>query len=263
MATDPKLRSITGRLVPNKLTSREDDYTFNTQYVGTRTIDDICKLAQPKMGEKYSASEMRTLYDVLLATAKTELFGGATVEFGFTNNSVGVEGSFVGPSAQFDPNLHAVVLRSTPTAAIRKELSQVTAIVSHIEEGLPTISTVTDVATGSVNKQLTPGGGLNGKGTRVKIVGEEGQEVGFFFVNAETQAVTVVPQTSLLRNEPKNFSFVIPPLADGTYYLEIASQYGGNSAVTLKEVRRNRFPYPLTVGSGGSGGGSEDNPEII
>ena len=34
MATDPKLRSITGRLVPNKLTAREDDYTFNTQYVG-------------------------------------------------------------------------------------------------------------------------------------------------------------------------------------------------------------------------------------
>ena len=99
MATDPKLRSITGRLVHNKLTAREDDYTFNTQYVGTRSIDDICKLAQPKMGEKYSASEMHTLYDVLLATAKTELLGGATVEFGFTNNSVGVKGSFVGPLA--------------------------------------------------------------------------------------------------------------------------------------------------------------------
>lgn len=156
MATDPKLRSITGRLVHNKLTAREDDYTFNTQYVGTRSIDDICKLAQPKMGEKYSASEMHTLYDVLLATAKTELLGGATVEFGFTNNSVGVEGSFVGPLAQFDPEKHSVVLRSTPTAAIRKELSEVTVIVSHIEEGLPTISTITDVATGLINKQLTP-----------------------------------------------------------------------------------------------------------
>ena len=69
MATDPKLRSITGRLVPNKLTAREDDYTFNTQYVGTRSIDDICKLAQTKMGDKYSASEMRAVYDAIYATA--------------------------------------------------------------------------------------------------------------------------------------------------------------------------------------------------
>ena len=259
MATDPKLRSITGRLVHNKLTAREDDYTFNTQYVGTRSIDDICKLAQPKMGEKYSASEMRTLYDVLLATAKTELFGGATVEFGFTNNSVGVEGSFVGPSAQFDPEKHSVVLRSTPTAASRKELSEVTVIVSHIEEGLPTISTITDVATGLINKQLTPGGGLNGKGTRVKVAGETGKEVGFFFINAETQEETAVAVTSLLRNEPKNFSFIIPQLAPGTYYLEIASQYGGNSAVLLKEVRRNRFPYPLTV----AGEPEPENPDVV
>ena len=65
--------------------------------------------------------------------------------------------------------------------------------------------------------------------------------------------------TSLLRNEPKNFSFIIPQLAPGTYYLEIASQYGGNSAVLLKEVRRNRFPYPLTV----EGEPEPENPDVV
>ena len=260
MANDPKLRSITGRLVPNKLTAREDDYTFNTQYVGTRSIDDICKLAQTKMGDKYSASEMRAVYDAIYAAAKTELFGGATVEFGFANNSVGVEGSFVGPLAQFDPAKHNVVLRTSPTAAIRKELSEVTVIVSHIEEGLPTVTTITDVASGTVNQLLTPGGGLNGKGVRVKIAGDDENAVGIFFVNAETNAETHIPMKALMRNEPKAFAFVIPQLAPGTYYLEIATQFGGNSVKLLKEVRRNRFPYPLTVA-----GEPEDSegPDII
>ena len=70
-----------------------------------------------------------------------------------------------------------------------------------------------------------------------------------------------VPESVLSRNEPSNFSFIIPALADGTYYLEIATQYGGNSKTLLKDVRRSRFPYLLTVGDSGGGGG-DDRPEI-
>ena len=62
--------------------------------------------------------------------------------------------------------------------------------------------------------------------------------------------------TSVSRNDPSFFSFIIPALADGKYYLEIASQYGGNSTKVLKEVRRNRFPYLLTVGD------EDDRPVI-
>lgn len=46
MATnDPKKHSITGNLVANMLTEREDDYTFNVTYTANRTIKDLCKLA--------------------------------------------------------------------------------------------------------------------------------------------------------------------------------------------------------------------------
>ena len=102
--------------------------------------------------------------------------------------------------------------------------------------------------TEKVNSQLTPLGNLNGEGKRVKVVGSEGSIVGFFFVNADTEEETAVPKTSLSRNDPSFFSFTIPQLADGDYYLEIATQYGGNSKTILKDVRRNRFPYKLRVG---------------
>lgn len=259
MATEPKKRSITGKLVENKLTERSDDYTFNTTYVQSRSIGDLCSLAGKRFGDKYSPAEILGIYEMLFSVSLDELCSGCIVEFGFVNNSLGVEGAFIGPKAQFDPAKNRVVLRTTPTAAVREELADISVIVSHVEEGLPTIITVTDVASGLVNQKLTPGGGLTGKGSRCKIVGEEGDDnVGFFFVNAKDNKETPVPVTSLIRNEPANFSFVIPALEDGTYYLEVATRYVGNSSHHLKEPRRNRFPYPLTVGQGDS-----ESPEEI
>lgn len=41
MATnEPKMRSITGRLSANKLTEREDDFTFNVIYQANQTVKD-------------------------------------------------------------------------------------------------------------------------------------------------------------------------------------------------------------------------------
>ena len=178
---EPKKRSITGKLVENKLTARTDDFTFNVTYVQSRSIGDLCKLAAARLGTKYSASEIEGIYSEIKGVAEEELYSGSTVEFGFTTNSLGVEGSFIGPKAQFDPARNKVVLRSTPTAEIRSKLTDISVIVSHVEEGLPTIISVTDVASGAVNTKLTPGGGLTGSGQRIKIAGETGDAVGFFF----------------------------------------------------------------------------------
>ena len=38
---EPKKRSITGKLVENKLTARTDDFTFNVTYVQSRSIGDL------------------------------------------------------------------------------------------------------------------------------------------------------------------------------------------------------------------------------
>lgn len=119
---------------------------------------------------------------------------------------------------------------------------------------------MTDVASGAVNTKLTPGGGLTGSGQRIKIAGETGDAVGFFFVKDGSQTSVAVPMTSVLRNDPSAFSLIIPALEDGTYYLEVATRSSGNSKVFLKEVRRNRFPYPLTVGGGD---GDSESPDEV
>lgn len=257
--TDPKMRSITGNLVANMLTEREDDFTFNVTYVANRTIDDLCNIAA-KGKSKFSASELRSAYNDLMEVAKEELYSASTVEFGFANNSLGVDGPFIGPKAKFDPEKNNVTLRCSPRVEFKKDLKAISVIVGEVTEGLPTITKVTDVFTGEVNTKLTPGNTLNGEGKRIKIVGAEGSPVGFFFIKASDDTETAVPMTSVSRNDPSFFSFIIPALADGTYYLEVATQYGGNRTVLLKEVRRNRFPYLLTVGAGSDD--DDDRPVI-
>ena len=48
MVNEPKKRSITGKLVANVLTEREDDFTCNVTYVANRSIKDLCRIRQPK-----------------------------------------------------------------------------------------------------------------------------------------------------------------------------------------------------------------------
>lgn len=254
---EPKKRSITGKLTPNNLTEREDDFTFNVIYQAKRSIKDLCQLAA--VNSKYTAAHMESIYNELLTQAEIELFNASTVEFGFTNNSLGVDGPFTGPDAQFDPKVNHVVMRTSARAEYKKILQEIGVIVSGTSEGLPVITSVTDITTGSINCDLTPGGGLNGEGNRVKIVGSEGQTVGFFFISETDQTETAVPTTALLRNDPSYFSFIIPQLAKGAYYLEIVTQAGTNSKTLLKEPRRNRFPYLLYVG-GKPGSGEEERP---
>lgn len=245
-SNEPKMRSITGRLVANELTDRKDDFTCNIVYQAKRSIKDLCRLAA--VNSKFTASELESAYNDLHEQAKNEVYNAATVEFGFATNSLGIDGAFVGPDAQFDPSVNNVTMRCIPRSEYKDDLKKINVIVLGTSEGLPTITVVTDVVTGSVNSEITPNGGLNGTGNRVKIVGEEGKEIGFFFISETDGTETAVPATSLLRNEPSNFTFIIPQLAKGAYYLEIATQAGTNSKTMLKEPRRNRFPYLLYVG---------------
>ncbi|MEI3107011.1 MAG: hypothetical protein V8T16_16500 [Parabacteroides merdae] len=52
MVNEPKKRSITGKLVANVLTEREDDFTCNVTYVANRSIKDLCRIRAAK-GSKY------------------------------------------------------------------------------------------------------------------------------------------------------------------------------------------------------------------
>lgn len=254
MAEEPKKRGVNGKLKPYSITKdRDDDFTFLVSYTANRSIKDICQLAA---NDKYPASELESMYRHLIGKAKEELYSGATVEFGFCTNSLKVTGLFIGPKAQFDPTRNKVELSCVPRMEFKKELTSIPVFVVGTEEGGPTLIKVIDVTTGNVNSTLTPGGGLNGEGSRTKVDGPDASN-GFRFINADTDEVTEVPATSILRNDPSYFSLIIPQLAEGSYFLEVTTQFTKTHTL-LTTPYTNRLPYPLTVGKGSDDGGGDD-----
>lgn len=123
---EPKMRSITGKLVANKLTERDDDFSFNVTYQANRSVKDLCKLAATN--SKFTASELESAYNDLMAQAKIELYNASTVEFGFANNSLGVDGPFIGPDAKFDPSVNNVTLRCSPRIEFKEDLKNISVL---------------------------------------------------------------------------------------------------------------------------------------
>jgi len=108
------------------------------------------------------------------------------------------------------------------------------------------INSVTDVTSGEVNSRLTPGGGVNLTGSKVKIDGDNAA-IGISLTNQATTDVVMIPKTSLLVNDPSKITFIVPPtLVPGDYTLSVTTMYS-NSGNFLKEPRTYIFEYLLNV----------------
>lgn len=89
------------KMNPNKLSEREDDFIINVIYQPSRSVKDLCKFASAK--SKFTKSELENVYRDLYAQAKEELYNASTVQFGFANNSLGMDGVLTGQESRFDP----------------------------------------------------------------------------------------------------------------------------------------------------------------
>jgi len=108
------------------------------------------------------------------------------------------------------------------------------------------INSIIDVTSGIDNGRLTPGGGINLTGAKIKIAGENAN-IGIKLTEQNTSAEVVIPITSILVNEPSRITFIVPAdLPNGDYKLSLTTQYSHSSA-TLKEPRTCIFDYMLNV----------------
>ena len=95
-----------------------------------------------------------------------------------------------------------------------------------------------DLASGARNETLTPGNIAQLKGSRLKFDPADAAQ-GIFLVapnGSETRAA------SISRNKPGQIDFLVPPLAAGTYHLEVRASVYHNSA-----ARTGTLPAELNV----------------
>ena len=227
------------------LTERKDDRFGRVVTRKSLTEDDLINIAVTRRTD-LNATSLRSSIDILKDIAKEEIANGSSVSFGLGYFSMGVNGVFIGDNAKWDTSKHSLSIRVAPTAELRNAAKSVSVDVRGMAEIGTVVNSVTDVTSGEVNSRLTPGGGVNLIGNKIKITGDKAG-IGISLTNQATNEVIAIPSTSILVNDPSKITFIVPATtAEGDYKLGIATQYTP-TGVFLKEPRIFIFDYVLNV----------------
>jgi hypothetical protein len=227
------------------ITARKDDRFGRVVFTGSLKIDDLIALAIAR-GSDINAATMRAVYKILTAIALDEIRNGKQVEFGLSHYGLTINGVFIGDHAAWNSDEHSLALQATATAEVRNALKEIAVEVQGMAASGMYVNTLTDVTSGEVNARLTPGGGVNLTGVKIKLAGDE-PEVGIHLTEINTTAVVDIPTASVLINEPSKITFIVPTdLPAGDYKLSITTQFTTNTL--LKEPRTYVFDYVLACG---------------
>jgi hypothetical protein len=244
MATNEK-NNVTVELYDLTITERKDDRFGRVVTTKSLNENDLINIAVSRRTD-LSGTTMRATMDILKEIAREQIVNGASVSFGLGYFGLGVNGVFIGDNAKWDAAIHSLSIRVTPTADLRNAAKAAVVDVRGMAEIGTVINSVTDVSSGEVNSRLTAGGGVNITGSKIKIDGDN-PAIGITLTNEATQAVTLIPKTAILVNDPSKISFIVPAaLATGDYKLSITTQYSSTKTL-LKEPRVSVFDYVLNV----------------
>ncbi|MGV8094749.1 MAG: DNA-binding domain-containing protein [Mangrovibacterium sp.] len=239
--------SVIVELYDLAITERKDDRFGRIVITRSLTEDDLINKAVPRRTD-LNATTLKASLDILSEIAMEEVINGASVRFGLGYYSLKANGVFIGDSARWDPSLHNFEINMTPTARFRKAIKAISVTIRGMAASGPAVNSVTDVSSGLENSRLTPGGGINITGKRIKIEGDH-PEVGLSLINQDTNEIMIIPRTSILINNPSKITFVAPDdLPVGDYKLSICTQFLHSGArPLLKEPRTYIFDNVLNV----------------
>ena len=244
---DNELRrhKIRAELYDNVLTEDPNDFAARVVADKPLTSKDVCNYAAQRGGADISAKAMEHAVDLYLGEMVYLLCNGFTVNTGVFNVRPTIRGVFNKATEQFNPEKHRISFDFGQGLKLRRELANVSVEITGVSKASFFIDEVTDIESESVSDLLTPKHNLRISGSKIKIAGENAAN-GVYFVNQETnQRVKVSSKIPV--NKPSELMVVIPALAAGSYKLEIATQFSGNSNKLLKKPRSTLFDKVLNV----------------
>ncbi|GHV53929.1 hypothetical protein FACS1894181_17820 [Bacteroidia bacterium] len=247
------------KLYPNPLTpDNPNDLVGHVHSIGTASLEGICKSAAGRGGADIYTPAMQHAVELFFREMGFQMCNGYSVNLvGYITGHVGIKGVFNGVHDHFDGERHKVAFDFQTGATLRKVMPFIQVDVTGLADSGLKLLQIEDVASGSMNDQLTPGGILKVFGQKIKLAGDD-PEVGIYFVGETTRARVKVADNQIAVNAKSQLVFNVPVLTDGTYYLEVTTQYSGNTL--LKAPRTFKFERELSVGPV-SGGGTQ-TPDI-
>ncbi|MDL2314937.1 DUF4469 domain-containing protein [Bacteroidales bacterium OttesenSCG-928-C19] len=229
----------------NLLTTEVDnDYTAEVSTIGnTKRNEDIAK----EIGNEGSEIKYDTIVSILNQRDRIErqmVQQGSSVQTGNVKLSPRVSGTWLGSSAKFDPAVHKITLDATITTEMRNALAEVGVEVLGVKDSGAYIGLVTDTLTGQTDGFITPNDDILIEGEKLKIVPEDDDQVGIFFVDDNGNSTQVTRR--ITQNDPKKLLARVPDLPNGEYTLQVITRYSTGPTL-LNEARVIEYPKKLTV----------------
>jgi hypothetical protein len=226
------------------ITERGDDRFGKVITSRSMNIDDLIKIAVARRTD-LNPTTLKAAAEILDEVALECILKGDSVHYGLGYHRLDVKGIFLGDNASWDSRQHRLIPSITPVSILREGANSASVKVRGMASVGTFINSVTDVTSGEVNAILTPGGGVNVTGSKIKIAGDYLSN-GLYLENMEG-AIFQIPMTSILINDPSKLSFIVPvDIAHGDYKLRVVTQFTTSSNI-LKEPRTYIFEYPLTI----------------
>lgn len=227
------------------ITERKDDRFGRVVTTKSLNEDDLIAKAIEQRTD-LSASTLRSSLEILSKVAINEIVNGASVRFGLAYFNLGVSGVFIGDNARWDSSQHSLWVKATPIVDLREAVANCSVDVRGMAAVGIALNSLIDVTSGEENSRLTPGGGVNLTGTKIKIDGDS-PDNGLRLVNQNTQEIVLVAKTAILINDPSKITFIVPSdLPAGDYKLSISTQFTATHTKT-KDVRTYVHDYILNV----------------
>ena len=235
--------AINYALFVNNLTTDPDDYAAQVQITGSADLEAIAQRMIDQGSTVTRADILAVLEDFIKASEGYLLEGYRVQMGGLVELFPRIKGVFNGITDSFDPARHRVDVGANPGSRVRKTVRDgATVTRQETIKPIPALLEYVDLGSGETNGAITSDsiGTINGH--RLKFNPAEANE-GIYFIDDGGSETKV---TSIQKNKPGQLVFLVPTLADGTYYLEVRAIFGKET-----QPRIGRLEEELTIGPSG------------
>ena len=224
-------------LHPYKLKEDSNDYRALIKNRRVYSLNRVIK----EMGNRRSVLsdiEMEGIICQFFDAVEYILKDGGTVSTPLFTARCSIAGTFTGPEDSFYRNRHQVKINLKPGSRLKELAGEIKTQKVHSRLPSPTVDMFTDMNSGSVNSQLTPGGAAILKGKLMKYE-QDDQQQGIFLVNSMKKNFKV---ETVYKNTFSQIMMMIPAgLQPGEYRLQV------RSSLNTKTVRIGELSQVLVV----------------
>ncbi|MDR2651922.1 MAG: DUF4469 domain-containing protein [Prevotellaceae bacterium] len=229
-------------LFENLLTPAPNDYMAQPQNVRSHDVDDIIN----RIGERYTGltpAQLKAAFYEIADEMRIITKEGETVNTPIINTLWSIPGVIEGAVDAIDPKKNPAKLNAVPGSILREAAKQVKLEKVIVSEPMPHILEVKDIASDTVNEQITPGGVIQLRGGRLKFFPDIEND-GIFIIDEQGAEIKL---STIVENKPARLIAVLPMnIPQGDYFIEVRTSCS-TTGKQMKSLKMGRYNKILTV----------------